>query len=99
MLGPPGMKIVLPIYPLSLNRLLRLHWRTRGRKRDAWEGAIASRVGFGPWYAGRREVRAPRRARVSILVGREKLQDPDNCVGSVKVVLDALCRTGWIYDD
>ena len=41
----------------------------------------------------------PEHASVRVDVYRKRLQDVDNLWGSVKPILDALKRTGWIKDD
>ena len=79
--------------PLTLNQLLRTHWAARGRDLESWKYHILA-------VAGNRHKLAKRgRVRLKIVVYRGKLQDPDNAVGSVKPLVDALKRLGWLVDD
>ena len=80
----------------SLNRLLRMHWRTRRRLLKKWEWAVFAevyRLG-GPIavkQVGRVAVRITRRGR--------KTLDQDNLHGSAKIILDALKASRVIDDD
>jgi len=87
-------RIIVPAVPLSLNRLLRLHWTGRRKENNRWWHLIAQAAGVGPM--GRRK---KARMWVSIGVWRKRVQDHDNACGSLKPVMDALRRLRWIVDD
>ena len=79
--------------PLTLNQLLRTHWAARGRDLESWKYHVLA-------AAGNRHRLAKRgRVRLRIVVYRAKRQDPDNAFGSVKHLVDALNRLGWLVDD
>jgi hypothetical protein len=82
----------IPRVPLSANRLLRAHWGKRRRDRDSWREHVRSSCGVPP-----RE--PPAQACLEVVVHRLRLQDPDNASASVKHLLDALVRAGWLRDD
>jgi hypothetical protein len=82
----------MPRTPLTANAYLRLHWAARRREGAAWSAYLAAHAGPAP--SGR-----PLRARLSVVVRRRRLQDPDNAVASLKPLLDALVRRGWLADD
>ena len=79
--------------PLTLNQLLRTHWRARSRDLEDWKWQILSVAG------NRHRLAKKSRVRLKILVFRGRLQDPDNRYGSVKHLVDALVRLGWLVDD
>jgi hypothetical protein len=92
--------------PKTANQMLRSHWASQRREVTAW--AIALRKvewPHGPWHPDRRGHRndgglyLPAKVHLHILVLRRRLQDPDNAVASVKPLLDALKREGWLVDD
>jgi hypothetical protein len=90
------MTLRLPTVPLTGNRLLRAHWSVQRREVRRWEEAILRYVGcYGPL----RGTRVRRRAWIIVRVWRRRLQDEDNFQTSLKPVLDALRRCGWIYED
>jgi len=79
--------------PLTLNQLLRSHWAARGRDLESWKWHILGEAG------NRHKLAKRGRVRLRIVVYRAGLQDPDNAVGSVKPLVDALKRLGWMVDD
>lgn len=85
------MKLELPLTP-TLNALLRMHWRKRGRlKRDyAWDLRSQLPPNFGP-------LSFPRVQVTRVACGVEP--DGDNLAGGQKLVLDALTIAGVIEDD
>ena len=93
--------------PLTLNQLLRTHWAARGRDLESWKWHILGSAGKrdnqllrAHWADGNRDKLAKhRRVRLEITVYRARLQDPDNAVGSVKPLVDALNHLGWLVDD
>ncbi len=79
--------------PVTLNQLLRDHWAKRGRDLESWKYHVLS-------VAGKRHKLSKRsRVQLKITIYRARLQDPDNAVGSVKPLVDALSRIGWLVDD
>lgn len=90
------IEFTIPEVAPSLNRLLRMHWRTRRRLLKKWEWAIFAevyRLG-GPIavkQVGRVAVRITRRGR--------KTLDQDNLHGAAKIILDALKASKVIEDD
>jgi hypothetical protein len=85
------MKLVIPEVPISLNRLLRLHWRDRQELNAAW--VLFVRAAFLPNGAARSKM------RVTITLHHSRLFDKDNAYGAVKVCVDALKTWHIIRDD
>jgi len=79
--------------PLTLNRYLRDHWAARKRDLESWKWHVLGAAGNRSRLAKRTRV------LLKITVYRARLQDPDNAVGSVKPLVDALTRLGWMVDD
>lgn len=77
--------------PLTLNKLLRTHWAGKKRDLESWKTWVLGIAGNKTGVNGK--------VRVTITVYRAKLQDPDNATGSVKPLVDALNRLGWMVDD
>tara|TARA_R110002020_G_scaffold145643_2_gene319869 strand:- start:85 stop:378 length:294 start_codon:yes stop_codon:yes gene_type:complete len=67
-----------------------MHWAARRKDGRDWHRAIGAICGNG---------NAPGRIELEITVHRVRLQDPDNAVASLKPVIDALNRHGWMVDD
>lgn len=86
-----GRTWVFERLPLTANRLLRAHWTAQRREVKAWSAWVLKECGWGPLLQTR--------VRLEIVVYRSRLQDPDNRVASVKPLIDALKRRGWIRDD
>ena len=78
--------------PRSANRVLRAHWGARTHDKKSWIRYVLAACGRPPR-------RVEEKIRLEVTVHRKKLQDPDNAVASVKPLLDALRRTGWLRDD
>ena len=49
--------------------------------------------------AGRPSAKATGKAQLLIQVHRSRFQDKDNMYGSVKPIVDAIKKLGWIVDD
>ena len=49
--------------------------------------------------AGRPNSKAVGKAKLHIQVHRSRFQDKDNMYGSVKPIVDAIKKLGWIVDD
>ena len=89
----PNKRVILKIIPKTQNQLLGMHWRSRMRERDRLHAAIDKAM--GPYRFGDTQGKQ----RVRIVMHRIRLQDPDNKVASVKYLIDALRRLGWLVDD
>ena len=86
----------------TLNKLLRMHWAVKKRLQDQINTEIAVIVNAMVTSTGEipPEFLGMKKKRVLIItLYRKKLQDPDNLVGSCKPLIDAVKKTGLIYDD
>jgi len=79
---------------MRLNEMLNRwsHWGVNSRDKREWRCLVKERCG---------EMRGiDFRVHLGIIVFRKiKAQDPDNRVGSVKHLVDAINRCGWLVDD
>lgn len=75
---------------MTNNKSLRMHWAARRKDSRDWHRAIGAICGNGNAHG---------QIRLEIVVFRVRLQDPDNAVASLKPVIDALNRHGWMVDD
>ena len=82
----------IPRVPKSANKMLRSHWGARRRDEESWREHVRR-------ACGRRKRRFRKKVRLSIIVHRQRRQDPDNAHASVKNLLDALVKEGWLADD
>lgn len=82
----------LPWAPDSLNVLLRTHWSRRHRENGSTD--LVVRASTRPADRTRRLA-----LRVDFVIRRKRLLDEDNNAASIKPILDALVRTGVIFDD
>jgi hypothetical protein len=87
----PGTIWIFDRIPLTLNKLLRTHWAGKKRDLESWKTWVLGVAGNKTGVEGK--------VRVGIVVYRVRLQDPDNATGSVKPLVDALNRLGWMVDD
>lgn len=90
--GAPLRKWTIPRIPRSANKMLRSHWAQRRKDKESWREHVQR-------ACGQRKRRFTGRVRLSILVYRQRLQDPDNAYASVKNLLDALRNEGWLAND
>lgn len=82
--------------PLALNEMLRIGWRHRHRHNQLWN----QEVFYALQQAGYMQPRTPYpRARVTIDRGGRREMDPDNLVGTIKPVVDALRYAHVLVDD
>jgi len=79
--------------PKTQNQRLHMHYMARDRETKDWRLMVRAVCGLP--HMG--EVQG--KCRVAITLHRKRLQDPDNATGSVKPVVDALVRNGWLVDD
>ena len=82
----------IPRIPKSANKMLRAHWAQRRQDQESWREHVRK-------SCGRRRRRFEGKVRLSIMVYRRTRQDPDNAYASVKNLLDALVKEGWLEDD
>ena len=89
-----GVKIwIFNRVPMTLNQMLGAHWTKKTKDKRSWDDWVLAR-------AGRRRGRVDLgRVKLTIQVYRKVKQDPDNRTGSVKYLVDALNRAGWLVDD
>ncbi len=86
----------IPRIPPSPNELLGFHWRHRKRNSDTWHKEIV----YALLTAGYPLQRLPyERAKVTIHRQSRGELDPDNLIGSVKVILDSLRYAHVLVDD
>ena len=83
----------VPRSPNGPNGLLRMHWARRRRYADGWYWLVFRAMGGDAHCCGEL------RATVRIHQVRRRLLDTDNLYASVKPVLDAMRKTGLIFDD
>jgi len=86
-------KIVLPIVTNSPNRLLRIHWSERYKLQKDYGYLLNAAI------EDRHKVKPGEKRQLEIYSYRKQLLDPDNLVGSVKLLLDAIEEAGLIWDD
>jgi crossover junction endodeoxyribonuclease RusA len=86
------MKLVLDVFPPSLNKLLRMHWAARRRTQSDYNALVVA------YRIQQRVPEATGRQRVSITFywPNRRRKDPDNYA---KVLCDALTHAGLILDD
>lgn len=82
-----------PIVPRAQNSLMRQHWSKQRAWQKIWNFAVAG-IARRP-----KESVGLSRVKLTIVVHRPRLHDPDNLVASVKPIVDAFRRHGWCYDD
>ena len=85
-------KWVFDVMPATLNQALRWHWMKRHRYNEGWYVRMIGE-------AGRPTGDPVGKARLTINVYRSRFQDKDNMYGSVKPIVDAINKLGWIIDD
>lgn len=81
--------------PETANARLRTHWRDRSRESKTWR--LLVRAICGVPRDG--EVPSDGKIRIGITMTRRRRQDPDNRQASVKPLLDAIVKAGWLVDD
>lgn len=94
-------QIVVHFAPPSPNELRRKYRTPLAymRLRKNWEEALFYGVGSGRQRAILIEQAQNRRMRARITIYHRREFDPDNLVGCLKPVLDALRVVGYIHDD
>ena len=85
-------KWVFDVMPATLNQTLRWHWMKRHRYNEGWYVRLIA-------AAGRPSSEITGKAKLRINVYRSRFQDKDNMYGSVKPLVDAVNKLGWLIDD
>jgi Holliday junction resolvase RusA-like endonuclease len=89
------IKLEIPRIPHTPNTILRAHWRHQRRNQKLWDQEV--------WVAlaqtGQKPLMPYARARVVIDRRSRGRLDPDNLVGSMKPVIDALRHACVIEND
>jgi Holliday junction resolvase RusA-like endonuclease len=81
---------------VSPNVMLRAHWAVRKKWKQKYQRL------FSDWLQQNGDFTCPKPVHIDItrcVAGRGKMMDPDNLVGSVKLLIDALRECGILYDD
>jgi hypothetical protein len=87
-----------PSVPPSLNKYLRMHYRTKKKLKVAWQNEFYAldRRGFQLLTAC---AQAQRKMRMTITIHNARQYDRDNSFGACKVIVDATKAVGLIHDD
>ena len=85
-------KWVFDVMPVTLNQTLRWHWMKRHRYNEGWFVRFIAEAGRPSGDPGEK-------MSLRIDVYRSRFQDKDNMYGSVKPLVDAVKKLGWIVDD
>lgn len=95
------MRITVPMVPPSPNELRRKYRNPFAYKklREAWERSLAYAVPSAGEVFALRRLAAAGRVRVKVTVFHPGTYDPDNIVGCLKPVLDALKNIRFLTDD
>lgn len=88
------IELTIPRIPPSPNITLRMHWRNRSKLNQLWKDEVWASLVTLPTIR-----QAFPKARVRIDRRSRRQLDPDNLVGSMKPVLDALRAQGVIQND
>jgi len=85
----------VPRMPLSLNTLLRMHWRRRAQEQKIWDNVIGAH-----WLAHHKAIfTEPVILRYVLAFPSNRKRDLDNYIGGTKYVTDALKKTFLFRDD
>ena len=88
-------KIFLPIVTMSNNELIRMHFRTRTKMKEAYQWELIAVGANNLKY----KVELGERRRITIISYRKQLCDPDNFMGGLKILIDSLQEMDLICDD
>jgi Holliday junction resolvase RusA-like endonuclease len=98
--NPFPVKIILPFVTPSVNKLLRMHYFARKREQDKYKKWLAAAFGEYTLGAVDRRFNAEKEKRhLEIRSFRKRRIDPDNLIGGMKLLIDALCDVGLLWDD
>jgi hypothetical protein len=95
------INIRVPMVPPSPNELRRKyrHWQAYARLRRKWEEALKYGVASGRSRHFLEDSAAHYKMRVAVTVHHLRETDPDNLVGSLKPILDALQNIKFLCND
>jgi len=84
--------------PLSLNKMLRLHWRARNKLKSAWMEefyafSVVERQKLRQWASVKLQM------TVRVIIHHSRAYDPDSLVACVKPCLDGLVCQRFLWDD
>ena len=89
------VKLVIPRITPSLNKLLVMHWRERHKLMTTWNWEV--KVAMRETYE---EIKFDHlKRKVKIISYRKKICDPDNFIGGLKPLIDALISNFLLIDD
>lgn len=96
---PATFDVLLTQMPPGANA--RLHWRVRHHKTRAarYTSCLQAQDARRRMHHGQAD--GPRRLDIEVIrgVGGGREQDLDNCIGSLKPVIDGVVDAGWLVDD
>lgn len=92
------MTIEWPDVPPSLNKVLRMHWATKGKLREEWAYVFLT-VPSSALRGLRDAAKAQKRVRMTITLHNARQYDRDNAFGACKVIVDAAKAAGLLWDD
>jgi Holliday junction resolvase RusA-like endonuclease len=92
--NPFPVKIILPFVTPSVNKLLRMHYFARKREQDKYKKWLAAAGAVDRRFNAEKEKR-----HVEIHSFRKRRIDLDNLIGGMKLLIDALCDVGLLWDD
>ena len=87
--------IQIPVSMISLNKVLKWHWSKRLRTRKEYQFMIRGQIN----KIKCRKATKDDMCKLVITSSVKRKYDYDNLVGGCKMLLDALKREGFIYDD
>ena len=91
------LKLWLNHVPLSVNRVLRMHWAKRHNYNAIWvDEVFAAKNEIKLW--GRPE-HTDVTVRIRLFYSGQVAMDEDNLVASCKPIIDALVKNGILLDD
>jgi hypothetical protein len=89
------LTVSLPTTTLSLNKLLRIHYRERKRIKKGFEWELLVAGACESQY----KINGAKKRRVEIKAFRARLLDQDNFYGGLKPLLDGLIELELLHDD
>jgi len=90
------LKLIIPRVTPSLNEWQRKHWRSRKKINETWQWEI-----FIAYMQKERseQGQAINKKEITVISCRKQLCDPDNFIGGLKPLIDALKNNKLIVDD
>ena len=96
--------LIIPMdaIPMSANKTIRSHWKTRTLEVEKWATLISASLHPSDRLALRKNAQKSSPAIVmvnSVFLHRKGAFDPDNAVAALKLPLDGLVHAGLLRDD